>query len=658
MIEIVIYREDNSIDFGIVKALKKNKLVILNISGKEVSLNPNKVIEKFNSNLQNIESAQSLIRELHNSKNEFKKTIRLEDLYNLVKDVDSLSINEIYDLFFNEIDYSKKAGLFEILINDKVYFDFKENRFLPKSEEEIKRILDSIKAQEENKKEKIETEKNTLEWFKNPTPELPKFVKEYINPIIELAIYPDTKNKSTAIERLEKISAINGFNISGDINYAAFRLCNKLGIFEEDENLLLERYNISKDFNQKTLELAKGISNKKIEIDKRIDLRKLYTFSIDDSSTKDIDDAISIEYKENKTLVYVHIADVEEIMDEELYEIAKDRVSSIYLPDIKIPMLPPIISENICSLIEGEDRYAVTYLFEIDSDFNILSNKILLSVINVDKNFSYEEVENIINSRGPLCDTFDYLYNLSLKLQERRLNAGGIEFAFPSIYPVVDDKNIKLKKFDPFSKSVNIVKELMILANHMSAKFLDENKIPAIYICQESPDVRLNLENRVVKDKVLLLELLKYMKKSYMSSEPRPHFALGLNRYTQATSPIRRLLDLIIQKQIKSFLNNDKFLDEDYIEEIIEVINNKRGIISEIESETNKYWLLKFLLEYKNKKLEGVVIKEINGSYLVEINLTRTVAKIVSKKILEIGQNVEVKLHTIIPRLGIALGNI
>ena len=658
MIEIVIYREDNSIDFGIVKDLKKNKLVIFNISGKEVSLNPNKVIEKFNSNLQNIESAQSLIKELHNSKNEFKKTIRLEDLYNLVKDVDSLSINEIYDLFFNEIDYSKKAGLFEILINDKVYFDFKENRFLPKSEEEIKRILDSIKAQEENKKEKIETEKNTLEWFKNPTPELPKFVKEYINPIIELAIYPDTKNKSTAIERLEKISAINGFNISGDINYAAFKLCNKLGIFEEDENLLLERYNISKDFNQKTLELAKGISNKKIEIDKRIDLRKLYTFSIDDSSTKDIDDAISIEYKENKTLVYVHIADVEEIMDEELYEIAKDRVSSIYLPDIKIPMLPPIISENICSLIEGEDRYAVTYLFEIDSDFNILSNKILLSVINVDKNFSYEEVENIINSRGPLCDTFDYLYNLSLKLQERRLNAGGIEFAFSSIYPVVDDKNIKLKKFDPFSKSVNIVKELMILANHMSAKFLDENKIPAIYICQESPDVRLNLENRVVKDKVLLLELLKYMKKSYMSSEPRPHFALGLNRYTQATSPIRRLLDLIIQKQIKSFLNNDKFLDEDYIEEIIEVINNKRGIISEIESETNKYWLLKFLLEYKNKKLEGVVIKEINGSYLVEINLTRTVAKIVSKKILEIGQNVEVKLHTIIPRLGIALGNI
>jgi len=643
---------------------KKRISLLYQILLVELSISINKILDKIALNFKSFDDAFKIIKEFYSKKEEFKTKVNIKELYELTKDIESLSIDDIYSLFFTEVDYCKKAAIFELLLNDKIYFEFKDNSFFPRSENEVNRIIDSIKAKEENERKRKEIEENSLEWFKNGTGNIPDFVREYISPIIDFAIYQDeSKNKHIAIERLEKISAINNFNISGDINYAAFRLCYNLGIFKEDENLLLKKYNIPLNFSSDELSFSENIAkNFSVNFENRIDLRNLFTFSIDDSTTKDIDDAISVEIDDDSIKLYIHIADVNEVLESnDLIETAKNRVSSIYLPDIKIPMLPPIISEYVSSLLCGTDRYAITYCFEFDNTLQIKDFKVFPSVVNIDKNFSYEEVDNILeNKYGDLFHIFNKIYQISEYLQQRRLSNNGIEFSFINVYPVVENENtIRLKVFNPFSKSVNMVKELMILVNNYSAFFTYKNNIPSIYIAQDSPDTKIELNTRIVKDKVLLGELLKYMKKAYITTDPRPHYALGLNLYTQATSPIRRLLDLIVQRQIKNFIINKELYSGDFIDEIIFIINHKRSIISEIENEVNKYWLLKFLLiEYRNKKLDGIVLREINGSYLVEIEVTKSVAKISSKKVLEPGQKISVKLHTIIPRLGIALGNV
>ncbi len=198
----------------------------------------------------------------------------------------------------------------------------------------------------------------------------------------------------------------------------------------------------------------------------------------------------------------------------------------------------------------------------------------------------------------------------------------------------------------------------MLLVNYISASFCNKHSIPAIYIGQEPPDESIPYE--IITDRATLQEVVRFMKKSYFSTIVRRHFALGLSTYTQATSPIRRFLDLLIQKQIKEFILSEKFFySEEEVQNFRGNIEHLKGILGTIEDETNKYWLLKYLLQnFKNKFVEALVLKELPDGYLVEIFETNTMAKVKTQKILDIGQNVKFKLHTIFPRLGITMGNI
>lgn len=664
------------VEFFIEKDKKKNKIIGLNAQKKNLSISEEKILLKF-STVNDLEEGFKEIAALEEKKEALKTSLDIAELYELLKEEeDGYDYCDIADLIFPNSKELEQAAVLECLLEDKIYFRKKNFSFYAKEEEEVEDILNRIHKEQKKEEEKHLIEENSLKWFgdffKDEDAEVdivPPYVEEYVNPLLHFAIYGDFYvKKPQALEIMQKINRISEFNMSGNQPYAAFRLLSKLKLFSEDENLLLRRYSIAQSFSDEELLEAEQLNSKEEDFfldENRENFTNIYTISIDDEQTKDIDDALSFEKTDFGYRFYVHIADVSHWIEKDsiLDLLASKRTSSIYLADQVISMLPEVISENLLSLREKENKYALSYIIETNNEFDFIQHHIAPSVICVDRNFSYAEVDEILeDEEHELFNTFKPFYDFSLRFQEKRLYSwGGLDFAFSSVSAKIgkDSSDIKLKVFDPFSKSNLMIKEWMILANFLSASFCEDNNLPAIYSAQDEPDVDLDLKERQISDRVLFQEVVKYMKKSYFSLNQFRHFALGLRVYTQASSPIRRFLDLIVQRQIKHFLKYEEVLySNDDLQVIKSNLEAQKPIIGTIENEGNKYWLLKYLQEnYKNKALEAVVLKGLADGFLVEIQKVYLPAKIISKKQLSAGTFLEVKLHTIIPRIGLAMGN-
>ena len=671
MIPVLAFLQNSQVDFFVEQERKKNKILGVNASGKNLSFADNRILAQFSAPASTVNEALQFVEKLHQEKASILDAIKLSDLYELVQEEnEAFSVDDLAALQFNELTPLKRLSLYELLLQDKVYFRQKNETFQPKKPEEVTAIQEQLSQEAQKKDEKAQLGHHSIDWLKEhlnaPPQELPEYLLSYLNPVRQLCIHGDDyPKKGLALEIMEEIKHATGWDISGNPHFAAFKLLKQIGVFHEDENLLLKRHNIPLTFGPDALaEAEKLIKNTCFSPDNRQDLREMYTLSIDDSQTKDIDDALSVIPREKGVSLLVHIADVAELIESEtlLDTLARERTSSVYLPEETIPMFPPVLSEDLFSLLEDKPRYALTYQFDFDEQWQIESRKVFPSLIQVDKNYAYKEVDGILTDTThadyPL---FSRLLDFANAFQDKRLNHwNGLEFAFPAVNPKVDKDKITLKVFDPLHSESNlIIKELMILVNHYSANFCEDNSLPAIYIAQEAPDQYLDLPSRIITDKVLLQDFVKFMKKSYFSTIARSHFALGLNCYTQSTSPIRRYLDLVIQRQIKSFLAHKKSA---YPEETLQAIRSgielTKPVLSQIENETNKYWLLKYLLKsYRNKPLTAAVNKELPDGYVVELELTATTAKLITNKEIPLGSKIPVKLHTIIPRLGVSLGN-
>lgn len=661
----------NEFEFAAEKDRKKNKIIAINAQRKDISLNEEKVYLSFRSNGNSLEETLEELRNLETKKNTLKNEIQLKEIYELIEsEKDGLAFDDIFSLCFSSKEPLEKIALYEKLLQDRIFFKHKNTVFIPKDSQEVEQSLKQIEIQKQKLTQKNIEEELVFKWLKEnllkkEKPKTPDFLFNYLNIIKNFCIFGDDfAKKNQAIELLKRIADETGFNIDGNLNFAAFKFLKEIGMVEEDENLLLKKYSIALMFSEEEIQESEKIQqNFILNPANRKDYRDLFTVSIDDQETKDIDDAFSMIEKDNGYQFLVHIADVTEILPKEgaLEALAHRRTSSIYLPDIRLPMFPQNLSEGLFSLLEGQDRYAVTYSFETNRDYQITSSNIELSIVNLNKNLNYEEVDKLLSDeKHPDYAYFKHFLCFAENFQKKRLYENkGVDFLFSDVYPRVANGEIKLKYYNPLSKSNLIIKELMVLSNFMSADFCQKNSISSIYICQDAPDNFIELEERAITNKLALLEIVKFMKKSYFSTHPARHFALGLSSYTQSTSPIRRYLDLVVQRQIKQFLlSEESAYSVEEIQEIKAAVEIQKPVISTLEGETNKYWLLKYLLlNFRNKPLDAIVTKELADGYLVELEKTLTSAKIITKNELKIGEKIKVKVHTILPRLGLTMGN-
>lgn len=370
---------------------------------------------------------------------------------------------------------------------------------------------------------------------------------------------------------------------------------------------LIKEYALPNEFPQNVIDELEYIDEKidKKDIPNRVDLRDKEIFTIDGEDAKDLDDAVAVERLEDGTYkLHVHIADVSNYVKDgsSLNKEAIKRGTSIYMLDRVIPMLPKKLSNGICSLNEGKDRFTLSISMNIDKNGKVISSKIYKAIINVTKRMSYTDVykileekdKNVLKKYEKYIDQFKAMEELAKILEKRRLTKGYLDLDIPESKITLDENGIAIdvQKYEITSAN-KIIEQFMLTANEEIAETFNKLSAPFIYRTHEEPDLEkieelnkflfnLGYKIEINKDKiepkaiqkvltqikglpeekVISTLILRTLKMAKYENINKGHFGIASKYYCHFTSPIRRYPDLFIHRVISKYIDSKYKTDE------------------------------------------------------------------------------------------------
>ena len=382
----------------------------------------------------------------------------------------------------------------------------------------------------------------------------------------------------------------------------AFQLLVDLGWWSKHENLFLRRSSYPVTFSQKVLDVVQPrLQSDPAEANnKRLDLTCLKVCTIDDESTTEIDDGLSIEYlADGRAKIWIHIADPTRIVNpgDELDLEARRRSTSLYLPTGMVPMFPPELATGPMSLVQGQVCSALSFGVILDESGGIEEYEIHSSLIKPTYRLTYDDVDEMLQlglQNEP--EIADLAKNSYLRRSWRK-SQGSIQIKMPeSVIKVKDNEEVTIELIDS-SPSRQLVAEMMILAGQIGGRYGTENNLPLPYRGQPQPE--LPSEEELLKlpaGPTRFCALRSCMPRSEMSMSPIRHASLGLESYVQVTSPIRRYTDLLSHFQIKAHLRGEELpFSREELQEIVYSVSSSSYEATLVERQTNRYWGLEFL---------------------------------------------------------------
>lgn len=394
------------------------------------------------------------------------------------------------------------------------------------------------------------------------------------------------------------------------------------------------------------------------ELKKRKDYRDILTFTIDPLDAKDFDDAISIRNLDNGNYeIGVHIADVSHFVkpDSILDKAAYERATSVYLPDRVNPMLPEKISNELCSLRPNEDKYTFSVIFQITNRGEIKHKWIGRTIIHSNHRFTYEDVQQIIESGDGLHSKALILLNdLAKQFRQERFDNGAINFSSQEVRFTLDEKGKPIGIVVKESKDAHkLVEEFMLLANRTIAEYVSRIKsnkepVPFPYRIHATPDdeklkpfaafakkfgytfdihdeaaVAASFNNLLKdvsgKPEQHVLEQLgiRTMAKAVYTSKNIGHYGLGFEHYCHFTSPIRRYPDVMVHRILQECLDKDLKIDKK-VEEKCKHCSDKERKAMEAERAGNKYKQVEFMRDYLGDEFDGIISGVAGFGFFVE----------------------------------------
>jgi exoribonuclease-2 len=429
---------------------------------------------------------------------------------------------------------------------------------------------------------------------------------------------------------------------------AAYQLLVRYGrIGPEEDRFLLVR-GIPTAFPRETIDRAERLSSS-LDSGHRMPYASHEIFAIDDEYTVEIDDALSAFEEGDETVVGIHVADVSGFVkrDDPLDREAFRRSSTIYLPNISVMMFPPRLSTDLASLVEGAPRPALTVEARFSRDGGLVGFGFLRTVISVTRRLEYQQADAAWAAGN---DTLARLHRVAVHLRDERVSRGAQTHHRPDIKVHVRDGRILVQRFEADTPSRLIVSELMILANRLAATHAARSGVPIIFRTQESP-LQRRPEIEGLPEVVQFEMLRKNFKRSRLSLNPSPHAGLGLDCYTQMSSPLRRYADLVTQRQFTAALEGETLpYERDELLEVMTSCEEREVEIRRLEQTSTAWWILKHLSgESIGVPLEAVVV---DNKGTVELTEYLVRARLKDCEDREPGDPVTVQIESVDPERG------
>jgi len=307
------------------------------------------------------------------------------------------------------------------------------------------------------------------------------------------------------------------------------------------------------------------------------DLTNLKTYIIDSDDPHEVDDAISLEIKEgNKKILWIHISNPCKLFlhDSNVDLDARRRNSSLYLIDQYVPMLPNDILEK-ANLAQNKISETISAAIEFNDDGSINNYEITEAIIKPKYQLTYEDANEILELQPKEEIELIEIKNLLEKSIAFRKKQGAIIFDSPNSKIKLYKDKIILNRLEKTISQI-IVAESMILMGYVTSLYLFSKKLVAAYRSQKINCNPKDILQRYKDSEIKYILLKQYMGKSYITTKANKHECLGLDMYVQCTSPLRRYLDLIIQRQVYNKINNYKLLSIDSVSKIIDYSKNRQ----------------------------------------------------------------------------------
>lgn len=609
---IIEYMDGGKFCCGLVTAVADRKLQLISQNGREGHLPESRVLLASRRGQPREGSRESLAAALRQSsarRAEMAATISLDELWEIVslEPDGEFAVEFLAELLFGAaVDDDQAAAFLRAVFADPLYFKFRNGAIAVHSPEQV----EQLRLQRQREEEKARLLHQASEGVARLARGQAVTVEEWpdrdrvLHWLAQSVLFGSECPEEEFIRQVLKQAELTA-------PHAGFQVLVQAGVWDADENLALLRSDQPVDFPEPCLEAVTALreitAEELLADSKRRDFRDLPTLTIDGAGTRDFDDALHVRRLDDGTIqVGIHITDVTVFVPPKspLFAEARERSTSLYFPEGHIPMLPRELSLDLCSLIAGRVRPAISFLVTFAADGTVRNSQVVASVIEVKRQLCYRDADAMMDSDPELA----LLNTIRQQLRQQRLDRGALLLSLPDVnVDIRDRQQIQVCLSPVDTPARNLVSELMILANGLAAEYLASREAPGLFRSQPPPRKRLisGVQNAIPD----IARQRRFLARGELTSHPKTHSGLGLNSYTTITSPIRRFLDLAMQHQLSHMIRGKGILfSGDECKTFAGILQQKLARANAIKQQRHRYWILRYLQPREGQMVAAMVL--------------------------------------------------